>query len=95
MGVSDDALGMNGAISRRDFINGAIACVAGASVAGCNVRSNGQPAHRSSAEYPPGRSGLRGNHVGSFEVAHDLVWHARQDWGRIEDADVYDLVVVG
>jgi spermidine dehydrogenase len=97
MGVNDDALGMNRAISRRDFINGAIASIAGASAAGCDERSNVQPAHRTSAEYPPGRSGLRGNHVGSFEVAHDLVWHGRQDWGRMSDtdADVYDLVVVG
>ena len=63
MGVNDDALGMNRAISRRDFINGAIASIAGASAAGCDERSNGQPARRTSAEYPPGRSGLRGNHI--------------------------------
>jgi len=47
--------------------------------------------------YPPGQTGLRGSHVGSFEVAHQLAREKRTDWGPAEDADgmVYDLVVVG
>jgi spermidine dehydrogenase len=47
--------------------------------------------------YPPGLTGLRGNHVGSFEVAHQLGREGRSDWGPVQqpDADLYDLVVVG
>jgi spermidine dehydrogenase len=50
----------------------------------------------SAGEYPPLRSGLRGSHKGSFEIAHQLVWAGREDWGRIDSsAETYDLVVVG
>jgi spermidine dehydrogenase len=40
---------------------------------------------------------LRGSHVGSFEVAHQLAREGRRDWGSVQepDADLYDLVVVG
>ncbi|MEM7279676.1 MAG: NAD(P)-binding protein, partial [Pseudomonadota bacterium] len=46
---------------------------------------------------PPGLTGLRGSHKGSFEVAHALVREGRRDWGPVEmrDSSVYDLVVVG
>jgi spermidine dehydrogenase len=53
-------------------------------------------AERTAAEYPPLRTGLRGSHPGSFEVAHELVWQGRTDWGPVSDTDeTYDLVVVG
>ena len=47
--------------------------------------------------YPPALSGLRGNHVGSFEVAHVLARKGRSDRGTPQEPDtgVYDLVVVG
>ena len=47
--------------------------------------------------YPPGLTGLRGSHVGSFEVAHQLGREGRSEWGSVRepDPDVYDLVVVG
>jgi len=47
--------------------------------------------------YPPGLTGMRGSHVGSFEVAHQLAREGRRDWGPVQepDADLYDLVVVG
>ncbi len=47
--------------------------------------------------YPPGLTGLRGSHAGSFEVAHQLGREGRSDWGPVQqpDADPYDLVVVG
>jgi spermidine dehydrogenase len=40
---------------------------------------------------------LRGSHPGSFEVAHEVAFKGRADWGsvRFPDADRYDLVVVG
>jgi spermidine dehydrogenase len=44
--------------------------------------------------YPPIRTGLRGSHAGSFEVAHQLRNGRR--WEDVEDTDEsYDLVVVG
>jgi len=47
--------------------------------------------------YPPLRTGLRGSHPGSFEVAHELALQGRTEWGAIDAADpyTYDLVVVG
>ena len=49
------------------------------------------------AGYPPALTGLRGSHVGSLEVAHQLARTGRRDWGTIQrpDSETYDLVVVG
>ena len=33
--------------------------------------------------YPPGLTGLRGNHPGSFEIAHALSWEVRPGRARI------------
>ena len=46
--------------------------------------------------YPPALTGLRGNHPGSFEIAHSLVWPGA-DFPRPsrQTDDTYDLVVVG
>jgi spermidine dehydrogenase len=78
-----------GEISRRDFLDGiALAIAAGLT-----------PAAQIAAapwRYPPALTGLRGQHEGSFEVAHAL---ARE--GKILSVDTlpveenYDLVVVG
>ena len=90
---------MDRGISRRDFLNGVGAVAATALVPGC-VAPNGGAARGpvpSPADYPPARSGLRGSQPGSFEVAHELAFKGRTDWGsvRFPDPDVYDLVVVG
>ena len=90
---SDNKLGMNRDITRRDFIHGAgiatlglslpLGAMAGA-VAGINQ-----------AYYPPTRTGLRGSHPGSFEAAHKLA----REGGSFPDPrtlnEEYDLVVVG
>jgi spermidine dehydrogenase len=54
-------------------------------------------AGETSSVYPPARTGWRGNHVGSFEAAHELAHRGRRDWGAVREpeADVYDLAVVG
>ena len=54
-------------------------------------------ASASSKTYPPLRTGLRGSHPGSFEVAHSLGRHGVTNWGPVTDAkdSTYDLVVVG
>ena len=94
MNLSDKELGMHRRITRRDFIDG-VAAMATSSMIPASAFANRSPGEE--ATYPPLRTGLRGSHPGSFEVAHQLVWQGRSDWGARQepDADVYDLIVVG
>ena len=94
-------------ISRRDFLHGAAgSLVAGAALAsGCSPPQSGPPAGPvgaagaplDPATYPPSRLGLRGSHPGSFEVALEMAFEKRTDWGPADEPDTleYDLVVVG
>ena len=96
---SDRELGMDRAISRRDFLNDVGIAVAGSALAPASLAgfSRTQPGVTPPAVYPPGLTGLRGSHVGSFETAHDLGRNGRT-WEVAAAADtgeVYDLVVVG
>ena len=98
MKPSDKDLGMDRPISRRDLLLGmgasaASAFVPGRAFADEMLRIEGA----SGPYYPPGLTGLRGSHTGSFEVAHQLAREGQRDWGAVEetDADTYDLVVVG
>ncbi len=88
---------MDRSISRRDFLNGAAAVTAVAAIPGGILAGPSEAAEAATVGYPPGRTGLRGSHPGSYEVAHRLARQRRPDWGRVRDAesDVYDLVVVG
>ncbi len=46
--------------------------------------------------YPPALTGMRGNHPGSFEVAHGIAWGGIKYPRPAEQTDdLYDLVVVG
>ena len=86
-------------ITRRDFLNG-VALTAGAALLPSQCLSAlamGEDAKTSTEYYPPALTGLRGSHVGSFEVMHSMrdggFW---EDAGKPTDAsEVYDLVVVG
>jgi spermidine dehydrogenase len=110
MKPTDRTLGMHRNITRRDFMSGAVGSLVAGSVitSGCSqeeapfprdptapVGSTHQPPPPTS--HPPSRLGLRGNHEGSFEVAHDLAFNHRTDWGPATEPDPadYDLVVVG
>lgn len=78
-------------INRRDFLNGmALGVAAGGSLSPIELLAQNREA------YPPALTGLRGNHPGSFEVAHRLAWTG-ESWPRPDDLtdDVYDLIVVG
>jgi len=79
-------------ISRRDFINGISLSVA----AGSALSPLELMAMTGQGPYPPSLAGLRGNHPGSFEVAHALAQEGKT-WPRptVLTDDVYDLVVVG
>ena len=77
------------AISRRDFLNGAALTISAGLTPAAQIAA--QP-----LRYPPGLTGLRGHHEGSFETAHALAWDGKKfpivDQPIEED---YDLVVVG
>ncbi len=98
MDKDDARLGMDRAISRRAFMNGVAAATASGLVpALAFANTPGTASTAVTGDYPPLRSGLRGSHPGSYEIAHQLAWAGREDWGSLDTSDtvVYDLVVVG
>jgi spermidine dehydrogenase len=92
--LGDSELGMDRAITRRDFLNGAaiaVGTVLTPPALGAATAPQDQPGYD-----PPALTGMRGSHPGSFEAAHRL-----RD-GTLQLPDVprgatesYDLVVVG
>jgi spermidine dehydrogenase len=100
MKSEDRNLGMDRSISRRDVLLGMGALAASTFVPSRAFADEMLRLERAGGlgpSYPPGLTGLRGSHAGSFEVAHQLAWEGRSDWGSVQqpDADLYDLVVVG
>ena len=98
---SDKLLGMNRSINRRDVLFG-LASLSLSPLLVPSVKASGSPTIKGSdlvnaTYYPPSLMGMRGNHDGSFEVAHSLARRGQTDWGPVEEAsnDVYDLIVVG
>ncbi len=97
---ADRELGMDRAITRRDFVQGVAVGSAGLLAAawlpGCGQRGPSLPvaAQDRPGYYPPRLTGLRGSHPGSFENAHAL-----RDGKPLPDPvdldEQYDLVVVG
>ena len=95
----DRELGMDRPITRRDFLNGVSMAVGstlvrpGSSEAAPTVQE-ALPGSGADVNYPPARTGLRGSHPGSYEVAHAMkdgkAWETGEDTG-----ETYDLVVVG
>jgi spermidine dehydrogenase len=103
--VRDKELGMGREITRRDFLNG-VAIGAGASLVSVSFAAEqllaaavlDEPVKQDApGYYPPAKTGMRGNHEGSFAYAH------RMRDGESPDAmgeptqtgETYDLVVVG
>src|SRR5262249_7175415 len=76
-------------ITRRDFINGV----------GLAIASGLTPAAQMAAQpqrYPPALTGLRGEHAGSFEVAHAFAREGRRyAFERLPIEESYDCVIVG
>lgn len=96
---NDKDLGMDRGITRRDFLNG-VAVTAGASILPPHIAAALQhdlDPEKSPSYYPPALTGLRGSHVGAFEVAHSLrdgdFW--RKAGKPIETGETFDLIVVG
>ncbi len=96
----DRQLGLDRDITRRDFLSGTSIAIGGSLIASHFPDAMGAPGSVDASVqveagyYPPTRTGLRGSHPGSFEVAHLL-----RDGERFDDAqdtgEEYDLVVIG
>lgn len=86
-------------ITRRDFVNGmAVSLAAGSALSPLQAAARGllAPEALGPDYYPPRLTGLRGSHVGSFEVAHAVGREGRRYEPPMEQTDAtYDLVVVG
>jgi len=95
MGKSDNQLGMDRLITRRNFVNGVLATTAGTALIG-TLSACGESSMDTPSVYPPRFTGMRGNHDSSFTVAHALGREGKTDWGPVSDVDEpYDLIVVG
>jgi len=95
----DKELGMDRGITRRDFLNG-VALTAGAAALPLHLLAaleHDLDPEKAAGYYPPGLTGLRGSHVGSFEVAHSV--RDGDFWERAgkpaETGEKFDLIVVG
>ena len=76
-------------ITRRDFLNGVALTIAAGLTPAAQIVA--QP-----SRYPPALAGLRGQHEGSFEIAHALARDGRKfPIGSLAVEETYDLVVVG
>ena len=100
MKPADRNLGMDRSISRRDLLLGMGAFAACAFLPGRAFADEMLRLERTGGfgpSYPPGLTGLRGSHSGSFEVAHQLALKGRGDWGPVQqpDADLYHHVCLG
>jgi len=97
-GDRDRYLGMDRAITRRDFINGATVMVGGTLLAGRYVSGSSVTEPQNQVGYdPPNLTGLRGSHPGSFETSHALrdgtFWNTAAP--PTDTKELYDLVIVG
>lgn len=97
----DRELGMHRRITRRDFLNG-VAVTAGAAMMPWHLlaeQSNNDSVNpeKSPDYYPPARTGMRGSHPGSFEIAHSVrdgtFWDSAGK--AVDTGETYDLIVVG
>lgn len=100
MAADDRALGMDRQISRRDFINGVSTTAAGALLlprwAMAMEAAQESAPEQAPGYYPPALTGMRGDHEGSFEVAHALRDRRTVDLSSVaHTGEAYDLVVVG
>jgi spermidine dehydrogenase len=101
----DRELGMDREISRRDFLNG-VAISAGAGLLAAPLRAErllaagilDEPSPEKAPDYyPPAKLGMRGNHDGSFPMAHRMRdgENAEALGEPTQTNESYDLVVVG
>ena len=82
-------------ITRRDFLDGMALAGGAVALSPLQILAGSQEGAHAPQFYPPSLTGMRGNHPGSFEVAHALAREGqRPDEFELLD-EAYDLVVVG
>lgn len=91
----DRALGMGKAITRRDIFQGAASLAATSPLVGPARAEPSGAAPPIPDYYPPGETGLRGDHRGSFETAHALRDGALPLPPIRPEGEQYDVVIVG
>jgi spermidine dehydrogenase len=101
----DRELGMDRAITRRDFLNGVAIGVGGALAGGAiggetllaAAALDDFALEKAAGYYPPALMGMRGNHDGTFTFAHRL--RDGESWdshgSAAKTGETYDLAVVG
>lgn len=98
-------------ITRRDFLNGVALTIAGVATGGLTACADDQPTAttdkaptsaptkptpKANSNYPPEWTGLRGDHEGSYDVAHEMAWKKTKfDVSGEPVHETVDLVVVG
>jgi len=96
--MTDRDPGMNRPITRRDFVGGVAVAISGSAAwqwsEATVPAASSQHGQVHPDAYPPVRTGMRGSHQGSYEVAHKLRGGARWDSPE-ETGEHYDLIVVG
>jgi spermidine dehydrogenase len=96
MKKSDQTLGMDRDITRRDFIHDLSLASFGLTLPfGLLADAATGPTVETIDYYPPTRTGMRGSHPGAFEAAHALAREGRQFPDAEDLPEEYDLVVVG
>ena len=76
-------------ISRRDFLNGVALTIAAGLTPAAQVAAEPE-------RYPPAFTGLRGQHPGSFEIAHaQALEGSRFAFEGLPVDEAYDLVIIG
>jgi len=93
---SNKELGLDRPITRRQFCQGSAVALGASLLPWAQAPAFDGSPELGGAYYPPALSGLRGDHVGSFETAHALArqgkrWNSGTDTGE----GPFDLVVVG
>src|SRR5579863_5529683 len=88
-------------IKRRDFLNGMSVAIGASFTLPSSIwrgfLADGDEAsapEKAPGYYPPAKTGMRGSHDGSWEVAHGM--RDGQTWpDAVDEKESYDLVVVG
>ncbi len=94
--VVESSAAQESGISRRDFIHGVALAGMGVMVPSATL-AEAVEAASSATPYPPALMGLRGNHDGAWETAHQLARAGQRSFGPVSASteSLYDLIVVG
>lgn len=83
-------------IKRRDFLSGVALTGLAAGLSPMEALAQGLVSSEGAWTYPPRKTGMRGTHPGSFEVAHQLAWSGETfKRPRYHEDKAYDLIIVG